>query len=135
MAVGMSRHKPKGTVGRAMQRGVPLIDALQKAKSKYVTNAQNAAPVYKQKLGEYVNWYYPQIEAFAQAGMTNPTYFDNTEAGQDARIENAVRVAMQTSKLAAQWRRLRRLGNTGMMPNTTGYPPFPYTSEEKVIKL
>jgi len=135
MAVGVSRHKPKGTVGRAMQRGVPLIDALQKAKAKYVTNAQNAAPVYKQKLGEYVNWYYPQIEAFAQAGMNSPVYFDNTEAGQDARIENAVRVAMQTSKLAAQWRRLRRTGNAGMMPNTTGYPPFPYMSEEKVIKL
>lgn len=135
MAVGVSRHKPRGTVGRAMQRGVPLTEALQKVKAKYVTNAQNAAPVYKQKLGEYVNWYYPQIEAFAQAGMNSPVYFDNSEAGQDARIENAVRVAMQTSKLAAQWRRLRRTGSTGAMPNTTGYAPFPYMSEEKVIKL
>ena len=139
MAVGVSKHKPRGRVGRAAARGQSVIPELEKAKNKYVANAEAAAPIYANKLGEYLNWYIPQIEAYAQAGMNNPNYFANNDAGQDARIENAVKVAQQTSKLAEMWRRVRRTGNAGAgagaaVLNPT-MPPFPYMSEEKVIKL
>ena len=136
MAVGASRRKSKGKVARLMQYGVQLADALKAAKNRYVANAQAAAPYYAQGLGEYLNFYLPQIEPVAKGLMQQPGYFENTEAAQNIRIENAVRVAQATSKIASEWRRKKRVGGSAATWFSGGYyGPSPYSSEEKVIKL
>jgi len=122
MTVAVSRPKKGGKVSRKLERGQPLNLALADSEARYTTNASKAAPVYATKLGEYLSWYIPKIEAVATEDMkNNPAYFDRTITAQKARIENAVKVAKATKELAPKWRRFKRLGRETMsINNTTG---------------
>lgn len=146
MAVGIRLTKGRGKLAREARRtGTINPQTLEALKNKYSQNAAAAADTYKTRLSEYINWYIPQIENYAlydpnnpAAIVNSPNYFENSEAGQDARIRNAVAVAKQTAKLAEMWRRYRRLGSQSSPLNVTtgGYAPsFPVVSNEKVIRL
>lgn len=140
MTISLSVRKPRGQVGKeAAYEGV-IKDSMEAAKTKYTKNAKDAVNRYKTGLQEYINWYYPQIESFAnQARVNDPDYYEKSEAGQNARIDNAVETARQTAKLAAMWRKLTGPRNsTNATLNSTGgypYPGYTPTSKEKVIKL
>jgi len=143
MTIAVSRPKIKGKASRWVSRGKPLLQKLAEDADKYVANAQAAAPVYATKLGEYLNWYFPQIENFTNSNIraSGPIYFEKSTAGQAARINNALATAERTKQLAPQWQYLKRVGGgaggIGAF-NTTGYPLYgTYMSKKggKVIRI
>lgn len=157
MTVTVSRPKIRGKASKWVARGRPLQQKLAEDADKYVAKAQAAAPVYATKLGEYLNWYLPQIESFTNSNImaSGRTYFEKSAAGQNARINNAIATAEKTKDLAPEWQYMKRLGSnaggygayntTGYPPsggygayNTSGYPPFGmYMSKKggKVIRI
>jgi Holliday junction resolvasome RuvABC ATP-dependent DNA helicase subunit len=91
----------RGVIGKAALRG-NINKGLEDAATRWVTGVSQAVNYYKTGLKEYLMWYVPRIEQAYQAALSK----DNTGT-IDSRVQIATQIMKETSRLAAEYRKLK----------------------------
>ncbi len=91
----------RGVIGKAALRG-NINKGLEDAASRWVTGVSQAVNNYKAGLKEYLMWYVPRIEQAYQAVLSK-----NNADTIDTRVQIATQIMKETSRLAAEYRKLK----------------------------
>ena len=91
----------RGVVGKAALRG-NINKGLEDAANRWVTGVSQAVNNYKAGLKEYLMWYVPRIEQAYQNALKS-----NNADTLDSRIQIATQIMKETSKLAADYRKVK----------------------------